>query len=102
MPLCSYILLQQLMISSLIVVNELVKSSERLLVEHLLETEIKRYLNGFLCSLGSQYIEGTFKCSEEALNFDVVMLCLFTILLSVERMDLNVVEFKISFLRTSV
>ena len=35
------------MISSLIVVNELVKSTERLVVEHLLEAEMKRYLNVF-------------------------------------------------------
>ena len=67
------------MISSLIVVNELVKSTERLGVEHLLEAEMKRYLNGFLCSLGSQYIVGTFKCSEEALSFDVVVIFFFTI-----------------------
>ena len=42
--LCLYILLQSFMRISLIVVNELVKSTDRL-VDHLLEAELKRYLN---------------------------------------------------------
>lgn len=51
---------------SLKAVTSLVESSERLIVEHLLAAEMKRNSNGFLFSLGSQYVEWIFKFSKEA------------------------------------
>ena len=63
------------MMKFLTVVRILVNKIEILVVVHLLDAEIKRNLNGFLCSLGSQYIVGTLVQVAAALRAVVEMIC---------------------------
>ena len=76
--------------------------TEHLVVVHLLDTQIKRNLKGFLCSLANQYMLGTLKCLAEALSIPVEVMCLCIILLSAERIAKKVEEFEIFFLITSM
>ena len=59
----------------LTVVRIPVNKTEILVVAQLLDAEINRNLNGFLCNLGSQYIVGTFVQLAAALRAVVEMIC---------------------------
>lgn len=87
------------MIVNVAVVNELVKTNTNLTVEHLIETELKRWFEIYrmFVHFCNQYMLGTCKCLEKAFCCDCFMIWLIIIWLSVERKNLNVQELKITF-----